>query len=110
MHRVETQKRLSARFQPRANLVTAVAGVAGQILVEPLSDAISDNIIFPLMEKALGREIPTTSEIRQRQELEQQNPQQVGITKDAVVDALPQTSPEASVMPLNPADDGLGSI
>ena len=87
----------SVHFQPRANLVTAVAGVASQLLVEPLSDAISDNIIFPLMEKALGTELPTSAEIRQRQELEQQNPRQVGITKDAVVDPLPQTSPEASV-------------
>ena len=95
----------SVHFQPRANLVTAVAGVASQMLVEPLSDAISDNIIFPLMEKALGTELPTSAEIRQRQELERQNPQQVGITKDAVVDALPQTSPEASVSPLNPIDD-----
>ena len=95
----------SVRFQPRANLVTAVAGVASQMLVEPLSDVISDNIIFPMMEKALGRELPTTSEIRQRQELERQNQQQVGITKDAVVNALPQTSLEASLMPLNPIDD-----
>ena len=95
----------SVRFQPRTNLVTAVAGVASQMLVEPLSDVISDNIIFPLMEKALGRELPTSTEIRQRQELGRQNPQQVGITKDAVVDALPQTSPESSVMPLNPIDD-----
>jgi hypothetical protein len=71
------------------------------MLVEPLSDAISDNIIFPLMEKALGRELPTTSEIRQRQELEQRTQQQVRTVKDAVVDALPQTSPESSVMPLN---------
>ena len=95
----------SVHFQPRANLVTAVAGVASQMLVEPLSDVISENIIFPLMEKALGRELPTSAEIRQRQELEQQNQQQFGITKDAVVDALPQASPEASVMPLNPIDD-----
>ena len=95
----------SVHFQPKANLVTAVAGVASQMLVEPLSDAISDNIIFPLMEKALGRELPTTSEIRQRQESEQQTPQQVRTTKDAAVDALPQTSPESSVMPLNPIDD-----
>ena len=95
----------SVRFQPRANLVTAVAGVASQMLVEPLSDAISDNIVFPLMEKALGRELPSTAELRQRQELERQNPQQVGITKDAEVDALPQTSLEASVSPLNPVDD-----
>jgi len=99
----------SVHFQPRVNLVTAVAGVASQMLVEPLSEVISDNIVFPLMEKALGRELPTTSEIRQRQELERQNPQQVGITKDAVVDALPQASLEASVSPLNPIDDVMDS-
>ena len=85
--------------------MTAVAGVASQMLVEPLSDAISDNIIFPLMEKALGRELPTSAEIRQRMESEQQTPQQVRTTKDAVVNALPQTSPEASVSPVNPIDD-----
>ena len=71
------------------------------MLVEPLSDVISDNIVFPLMEKALGRELPTSAEIRQRQELERQIPQQVRTTKDAVVDALPQTSLEVSVSPLN---------
>ena len=95
----------SVRLVPRANLVTAVASVASQLLVEPLSDAISDNIIFPLMEKAFGRELPTSAEIRQRMESEQQSPQQVRTTKDAVVDALPQTLPESSVMPLNPIDD-----
>ena len=58
-------KGASVRFQPRANLVTAVAGVASQILVEPMSDAISDNIIFLLMEKALGRDIPSSAELRQ---------------------------------------------
>ena len=97
----------SVRFQPRTNLVTAVAGVASQMLVEPLSDAISDNIIFPLMEKALGRELPTSSEIRQRQELERQNQQQVDSTKDAADNALPQTSLEASTSPLNPADNAV---
>ena len=100
----------SVRFQPRANLVTAVAGVASQMLVEPLSDVISDNIIFPLMEKAFGRELPTSAEIRQRQELERQNQQQVDITKDAVEDALPQASPESPEMPLNPIDDVDASI
>lgn len=92
----------SVHFQPRTNLMTAVAGVASQLLVEPLSEAISDNIIFPLMEKALGRELPSTGEMRRIQ----QPAEQVRSIKDAVVDALPQTSPEASVMPLNPADDG----
>ena len=95
----------SVHFQPRANLVTAVAGVASQMLVEPLSDAISDNIIFPLMEKALGRELPTSAEIRRRMESEQQIPQQVRSTKEADKDVLPQTSPESTVMPLNPIDD-----
>ena len=75
------------------------------MLVEPLSDAISDNIIFPLMEKALGRELPTSAEIRQRQEPERQNQQQVDSAKDAVVDALPRTSLEAPVMPLNSIND-----
>ncbi len=95
----------SVRFQPRVNLVTAIAGVASNMLVEPLSDVISDNIIFPLMEKALGRELPSTAEIRQRHELERQNQQQVGSTKDALIHTLPQTSPESSVMPLNPIED-----
>ena len=78
----------------RANLLTAIAGVASQTLVEPLSDAISDNIVFPLLEKALGRDIPSAAEIRRRQ----QQGEQVPTVKDAVVDA----SPEASVSPLNP--------
>ena len=95
----------SVRLVPRANLVTAVAGVASQLLVEPLSDVISDNIIFPLMEKALGREFPTSAEIRQRQELELQNQQQVDSTTDAaLIDALSQTSPESPITPLNPLD------
>ena len=90
----------------RANLVTAVAGVASQMLVEPLSDVISDNIIFPLMEKALGRDIPSAAEIRRRQ----QQGVQVPTVKDAEVDALPETSIESSVMPLNPIDDVDASI
>ena len=85
----------------RANLVEAVAGVASQILVEPLSDAISDNIIFPLMEKALGRDIPSAAEKRRRQKQGVQVPS----AKDAEADALPEVSLEASVMPLNPIDD-----
>ena len=57
------------------------------------------------MEKAFGRELPTSAELRQRMESEQQTPQQVRTTKDVVVAALPQTSLEAFVMPLNPIDD-----
>ena len=86
----------------RANLVTAVAGVASQMLVEPLSDAISDNIIFPLMEKALGRDILSAAEIRRHQRQGVQVPN----VKDAEIDALPEVSLEASAMPLNPIDEG----
>ena len=93
------------QLQIRGNLLTAVAGAASQMLVEPLSDVISDNIIFPLMEKALGRELPGSAELRQRMEQERQNPKQVRNVKDADKDLLSQTSPEASVMPLNPIDD-----
>ena len=93
----------SVHFQSpvRANLITAVAGVASQLLVEPLSDAISDNIIFPLMERALGRDIPSAAEIRRHQ----QQGEQVPVVKDVEVDALPETSLEAPVMALNPIND-----
>ena len=62
------------------------------------------------MERAFGRELPTSAEIHQRHELERLIPEQVGITKDAVVDVLRQTSPEASVMPLNPINDVVVAI
>ena len=91
----------SVRFQPRGNLITAVAGIASQLLVEPLSDAISDNIIFPLMEKALGRDIPSSAEIRRLQ----QQPEQVRSSTDAAVDVPSQSPAEASVPPLSAMDD-----
>ena len=62
------------------------------------------------MEKAFGRELPTSAELRQRMESEQQTPQQVRSTKDAVVDALSQASPESSVMPLNLINDAFVPI
>ena len=37
------------------------------MLVEAVADVISDNIIFPLMETALGRDIPSAAEIRHLQ-------------------------------------------
>ena len=72
-----------------------------------MTPVISDNIVFPLIEKSLGRELSTSAELRQRMESEQQTTQQVRTTKDAVVNALLQASPEASVMPLNPANDAV---
>ena len=58
------------------------------------------------MEKAFGRVIPSAAEIRRRQ----QQGVQVPTVKDAEVDALPQTSLEASVMPLNPINDVVVAI
>ena len=62
------------------------------------------------MEKAFGRDIPSAAEIRERQELERQNQEQVRSTKDAAVDALPKTLVEASVSPLDPVDDAVQTI
>ena len=90
----------------RANLLTAVAGVASQMLVEPLSDAISDNIIFPLMEKALGWDIPTSAEIRRRQ----QQDEQVRSLKDAAAEEPSQALVEAPVPPLSATDDAVQVI
>ena len=56
------------------------------------------------MEKALGRDIPSDAELRQMIEQEGQNSKQVRNVNDADKDVLPQTSPEASVMRLNPVD------
>jgi hypothetical protein len=68
-----------ARFQPaiRSNIVTALAGVAGQMLVQPLADVISDNVINPLMGAALDRDIPKMDEIRRLEALQIQNNEEV---------------------------------
>ena len=89
-----------------SDLQSCYPGVASQMLVEPLSDAISDNIVFPLMEKALARDIPSAAEIRRRQ----RQGEQVPIVKDAVADALPQASLEAPVMPLKPINNVAAAI
>ena len=53
------------------------------------------------MEKVLGRDISNSAEIRRRQQQGVQAPN----IKDSEVDALPEASAEASVMPLNPIDN-----
>ena len=100
----------SVRFQPRTNLVTAVAGVASQMLVEPLSDAISDNIIFPLMEKALGRDIPSAAEIRRFQQQAKQPPEQVRSSRYAAAEEPSQALVVAPVRSLNAIDDAEQAI
>ena len=100
----------SVHFQPRANLVTAVAGIASQMLVEPLSDAISDNIIFPLMEKALARDIPSAAEIRRLQQQAKQPPEQVRSSRDAAGEEPSHALAEAPVPSLNAIDDAEQAI
>ena len=62
------------------------------------------------MEKALGREIPSSAELRQMMEQERQNPKKVRNVHDADKDVLPKTMQEASAMPLNPIDDVVQTI
>ena len=100
----------SVRLVPRANLVTAVAGVASQLLVEPLSDVISDNIIFPLIEKALGRDIPSAAEIRRFQQEAKQPPEQVRSSRYAAVAEPSQALVEDPVPSLNAIDDAEQAI
>ena len=53
------------------------------------------------MEKVIGRELPTSAELRRIQ----QQSEQVPDAKNAEADALPQASLEAPVITLNPIDD-----
>ncbi|MDB4336797.1 hypothetical protein N9996_04375 [Synechococcus sp. AH-603-M21] len=54
------------RFQPsmRGNLLTAVAGVAAELLLEPVADVISDYVIHPMIGTVLGKDIPSAEELR----------------------------------------------
>ena len=57
------------RFQPtmRGNLLTAVAGVAAELLLEPVADVISDYVIHPIIGAVLGKDIPPAEELRRIQ-------------------------------------------
>ena len=91
----------AARFQPamRGNVVTAVAGVAGQMLVQPLADVISDNVINPLMGAALDRDIPKMEEIRRLEALQIQYNEEVA-ANDARNAAMRQQRLEDAGEPL----------
>ena len=89
-----------ARFKAplRSNLVTAIAGIAGEMLVQPLADVISDNIINPLMGAALDRDIPRMEEIRRLEALQIQNNEEVA-ANDEHNAAMRQQSLEESRVP-----------
>ena len=95
-----------ARFQAplRSNLVTAVAGVAGQMLVQPLADVISDNVINPLMGAALDRDIPKMEEIRRLEALQNQINAEVA-ANDARNAAMRQQRLEDTRAPLKEGEE-----
>ena len=102
------------RYQPamRANLLTAVAGIAADALVEPLADVISDNVIHPLIGAAFGKDIPKMDELRRRESLNAEV-----VANDAYNEAQRQRrlqaaqvpirvgeAPDAPILPLAPSE------
>ena len=95
----------------RSNLVTALAGVAGQMLVQPLADVISDNIINPLIGIALDRDIPKMEEIRRLEALQNQINEEVAANdarnaemrqqrlEDARASLKEDEAPDAPILP-----------
>ncbi|WP_186524837.1 hypothetical protein [Synechococcus sp. SYN20] len=53
-------------FQPtmRGNLLTAVAGIAAELLIDPVADVISDYVIHPMIGAVLCKDIPSAEELR----------------------------------------------
>ena len=89
------------RFQPtmRGNLLTAVAGVAAELLVEPVADVISDYVIHPMIGAALGKDIPKVEELRLLNELRIQNEEEVKAI-DAENERIYQQRLEEAAMPI----------
>jgi len=106
------------RYQPamRANLLTAVAGIAAQFLVEPVADVISDYVIHPMIGAALGKDIPKAEELRRLNELTVQNEEDVKAMdaeneriyqqrlKDAAMPLKEGEAPYAPILPLPPSE------
>ena len=89
------------RFQPmmRGNLVTAVAGIAAELLVEPVADAISDYVIHPMIGAVLGKDIPNAEELRRLNELSIQNKEEVK-AMDADNERIYQQRLQDAAMPI----------
>ena len=89
------------RFQPttRGNLLTAVAGVAAELLVEPVADVISDNVIHPLIRAVFSKDISKLDEIRRREAQQIKDNEEVA-ANDAHNEALRQQRLEEAAMPI----------
>jgi hypothetical protein len=85
------------RFQPtmRGNLLTAVAGVAGELLVEPVADIVSNYVINPVIGAVLGKDIPSAEELRRIQTMKKDIE-----LKDAENERLYQQKLEESQLPI----------
>lgn len=104
----------SVHYQPtmRGNLLTAVVGVATDMLVQPVGDAVFDNLLSPLTEALTGAPAMTMEEIRRQEELRIQNEQEVALM-DAEIERIYQQqlsqeripigegeAPDAPILPL----------
>ena len=71
----------SVHYQPtmRGNLLTAVVGVATDMLVQPVGDAVFDNLLSPLTEALTGAPAMTMEEIRRQEELRIKYEQEVAL-------------------------------
>ena len=54
----------------KGNLVTAVAGIAAELLVEPVANVINDNVIHQLIRAVFSKDISKLDEIRHREALQ----------------------------------------
>ena len=105
------------RYQPamRANLMTAVAGVAAELLLDPVADVISDYVIHPMIGAALGKDIPKVEELRRLNELRIQNEEEVKVMdieneriyqqrlEDAAMPIEEGEAPDAPILPPPPS-------
>ena len=95
----------SVHFQPtmRGNLLTAVAGVATDMLVQPIGDAVFDNLLSPLTEALTGAPAMTMEEIRRQEELRIKNEQEVALM-DAKNERFYQQQLAQERMPIGEGD------
>jgi hypothetical protein len=108
----------SVHFQPtmRGNLLTAVAGVATDMLVQPIGDAVFDNLLSPLTEALTGAPAMTMEEIRRQEELRIKNEQEVALMdaeneriyqqrlEDAAAPIREGEAPDAPILPPMPSE------
>lgn len=71
----------SVHYQPsvRGNLLTAIAGVASDMLVQPVGDAVFDYVLSPLTEALTGAPAMTMEEIRSQEARSIKNEQDVAL-------------------------------